>query len=170
MAEVPTTFDLLRAAERSALHLELRDSYLPDDPDWQAWQSGSRFNPAERWRPWFDLIRDTTGRGVEVRRARIVSEPISEYVRFEYDVTEGHNLAAGEDVRWLPRHQTVGLTIPPSDFWVFDERAVIWNHFGGDGSSAGKEYSDDPAVAQLCVAAFDAVWERAVPHLEYAPN
>jgi hypothetical protein len=160
MADVPTTVDLLRSAERSALHLELRDAYLPDDPDWQQWQSGVRFDPAERWRSWFDLIREITRRGVEVRRARVVSEPISAYVRFEYDVTEAHNLAAGEEVRWLPRHHTAGLTVPPSDFWVFDERVVIWNHFGGDGSSTGKDYSDDPAIARLCATAFEAVGAR----------
>ena len=47
------------------------------------------FDPAERYREWFDLITQTTGRGVAVRRARIVSEPVTDYIRFEHDVTAG---------------------------------------------------------------------------------
>ena len=63
-----------------------------------------------------------------------MSEPITDYIRFEYDVTAGFNIVAGERVRWLPRHWTAGLLVPPTDFSVFDERVVIWNHFAGDGS------------------------------------
>jgi hypothetical protein len=95
----PLTYELFRSARRHAVHLEMRDSYTPDDPDWREWRDGHRFNPAQRWRDWFDLMRDTTSRGVRVRRARIVSEPVTDYIRFEYDVTADHNIAAGEQVR-----------------------------------------------------------------------
>ena len=54
-------------------------------------------------RPWLDLIREVTGRGVPVRRARVVSEPVTDYIRFEHATTDS-NVAAGEQVRWLPRH------------------------------------------------------------------
>jgi hypothetical protein len=30
-----------------------------------------------------------------------------------------------------------------------------------------QEVIEDPAVAKLCSSAFEAVWERAVPHEEY---
>lgn len=171
MAEVrPTTPELFGTVQRSAMHLEMRDVYTPEDPDWNEWRSGGRFNPAERWSDWYGLMRETTGRGVEVRRARIVSEPITDYIRFEYDVTADHNVAAGEQVRWLPRHRTAGLTVPPTDFWVLDEQVVVWNHFGGDGSWVGKEWSEDPDVAKLCATSFEAVWDRAVPHEEYQPT
>ena len=151
------------------MHLETRDSYSPDDPDWNDWRSGERFDPAERWSDWFRLIRETAGRGVEVRRARIVSEPVSEYIRFEYDVTAAHNVASGESVRWLPRRRSTGLTVPPTDFWVFDDEVVIWNHFDGDGSWVAEELDTDPESARLCVASFEAVWRRAVPHAAYHP-
>lgn len=167
MTAEPASYELFRSVERSAMHLEMRDAYTPDDPDWLEWKAGNRFDPAERWRDWYELMRETTGRGVKVRRARIVSEPVTDYIRFEYDVTADHNVAAGEDVRWLPRRQAAGLTVPPSDFWVFDEKVVIWNHFGGDGSWVGEERADDPGLAMLCAASFEAVWERAIPHEEY---
>ena len=168
MAE-PLAYGLFRAAERSAWHMELRDSYLPDDPDWREWQAGNRFDPTERWAGWSDLVRESVARGVGVRRVRIVSEPVSAYVRFEYDVTEDHNIAAGEEVRWLPRHKTSGLLVPPADFWVFDGLVVLWNHFAGDGSWVGEEQTDDPALAKLCASSFEAAWDRAMPHSEYEP-
>jgi len=92
----PVAYGLLRAAERSAVHMELRDAYTPDDPDWLDWQAGRRFDPEDRWASWSGLVRATVARGVSVRRLRLVSEPVTDYVRFEYDVTAAHNLAAGE--------------------------------------------------------------------------
>lgn len=168
MAE-PLAYSLFRAASRSAWHMELRDSYTPADPDWLDWQAGKRFDPAERWADWSDLVRATVARGVSVRRVRIVSEPVTDYIRFEYDLTAVHNVAAGEVVRWLPRDKAAGLLVPVSDFWVFDGQVVLWNHFAGDGSWVGEEQADDPALAKLCASSFDAAWERAVPHEYYHP-
>ena len=145
MAE-PLAYGLLRSAERSAWHLELRDGYVLDDPDWLDWQAGRHFDPAERWASWFELIRATTARGVDVRRLRVVSEPVTDYIRFEYDVTADHNVAAGEDVRWLARHAASGLLFPAEDFWVFDGQVVLWNHFAGDSSWVGEERADDPRL------------------------
>jgi hypothetical protein len=163
--------DLLRSSERSAVHLEMRDGYMRSDPMFIDWQAGHRHDPSDRlswWRPWLQLIAEVTGQGVEVRRARIVSEPVSEYVRFEYDITFT-NVAAGEQVRWLPRRLATDLILPGNDFWLFDERLVLVNHFTGEGESAGQETTSDPDVVKLCASAFEAVWERAIPHEDYSP-
>jgi hypothetical protein len=163
----------LTKAKHSAVHLEMRDSYMLDDPAFLSWQQGHRDDPVDRaswWRPWLDVVAETTGRGVTMRRARIVSEPISDYIRYEYDGAFT-NMAAGEDVRWLPRRRTSDLALPGVDFWVFDDTTVIFNHFTGDGQWAepGMELCADPVVTKLCATAFEAVWERAIPHSEYKP-
>lgn len=169
MATEPVAYELFRSAERSAVHLEMRDVYTPDDPDWLDWRAGNRFDPAERWHDWFDLVATAVARGVTVRRARLVSEPVTEYIRFEYDVTAKHNIGAGEQVRWLPRRKASGLLVPCTDFWVFDGLIVLSNHFAGDGSWVTEERCDDPALASLCASSFEAVWERATPHDQYRP-
>jgi hypothetical protein len=103
---IDKTFDeALAGCKRSAAHLELRDNYDTNDAAYLEWMAGERFDPAERWSGWLAKIRATVDRGVLVRRARIVSEPVSDYIGFEYDVTAGLNIAAGEQVRWLPRRQ-----------------------------------------------------------------
>jgi hypothetical protein len=166
----PATYELFRSAVRSAVHLELRDSYTPNDPNWRDWREGRRFDPAERYRNWFDLTATTTARGVEVRRMRLVSEPVTDYIRFEYDVTAGLNIAAGEQVRWLPRRQAADLLVPGSDFWAFDDAMVVFNHFDGVGDWVCEERRDDAALAKRLTAAFETIWERAIPHDQYRPS
>jgi transcriptional regulator with XRE-family HTH domain len=106
--------------------------------------------------------RETTSRGVTLRRARIVSEPVTEYIRYEHSFTFT-NVAAGEQVRWLPRRQASDIALPGNDYWLFDDQLVQWNHFTGDGASSGPEITEDPAAAKLCQDAFAAVWDRAIP-------
>ena len=114
-------------------------------------------------RPWLDLIRDVTSRGVRVRRARVVSEPVTDYIRFEHATTSS-KVAAGEDIRWLPRHLAPGLLLPANACWVFDGQRAQFNYFSGPGEFLDTRLSDDPAIVKQCATAFDAVWERAVPH------
>ena len=173
MAEVPEIADLVRGCERSAVHLEMRDGYMRSDPLFIDWQNGHRDDPADRaswWRPWLEDMAQSRARGVRIRRARIVSEPVSKYIRFEHDITFT-NVAAGEEVRWLPRRRASLLALPGNDFWVFDHRFVLWNHFTGEGEVApeGKEITDDPRAVKLCASAFESVWELAIPHEQYRP-
>ncbi|MET7359195.1 DUF6879 family protein [Streptomyces sp. NPDC005562] len=165
--------DLLEASTRSAVHLEMRDVYGVGDEaeDFDHWRRTGRrdADPASAyWAPWVDLITRATARGVRVRRARIVSEPVTDYIRYEHAGT-AINVHAGEDVRWLSRRQAVDLLVPGCDLWIFDGARVLFNHFTGDGewSAPGLELRTDPAVVQQCVDAFEAVWDRAIPHAEY---
>ncbi|MEU9115762.1 DUF6879 family protein [Streptomyces sp. NPDC048483] len=169
MTRVPPFEELFRNCQRSAIHLEMRDGYMKSDPAFIDWSAGHAIEPATRWGDWLRLVREATSRGVEVRRARIVSEPVSAYIRFEYEVTEGLNLAAGEKVRWLSRRKATDIALPGNDFWLFDAGLVLVNHFDGNGDSLEHEVTTDPKVAELCAAAFEGVWERAVPHAEYQP-
>lgn len=167
----PAADELLRTCERSAVHMETRDCYSRTDPLFIKWQAGYRDDPADRdswWRPWLSLVAEARARGVSIRRTRIVSEPVSEYIRFEHGITF-MNIAAGEDIRWLPRRQASRLLLPGNDFWVFDDRLVLWNHFTGEGevSPDGRELTDDPETVKTCAAAFEAAWDRAIPHGEY---
>ncbi|MGH3683061.1 MAG: DUF6879 family protein, partial [Natronosporangium sp.] len=135
MSAESAVHEALGAAQQSAVHLEMRDVYPTDDPLFKSWLVGAAIDPARDYREWFDLIVATVARGVQVRRARVVSEPVTDYIRFEYEITAGHNTAAGEEVRWLPRRRASDLALPGNDFWLFDERTVIFNHFAGDGGA-----------------------------------
>jgi hypothetical protein len=168
---VPPFRELLAGCQRSALHLELRDLYADpaEETRFQAWQEGHREDPddpASWWRPFHSLVQEAVARGVAIRRARIVSEPVTDYTRWLHSFTF-QNLQAGEQVAWLPRRRASDLCLPGNDFWLFDERLIRWGHFAGDGTFLDHELSDTPAAAKLCAASFEAVWERAIPHQDY---
>ncbi|WP_367125314.1 DUF6879 family protein [Streptomyces phytohabitans] len=168
----PPAREPLARARHSAIHLEVRDQYASTDPDFLEWRAGRRtFTPDNRahwWEGWHDAVHAAVARGVSVRRARVVSEPLTEYVRWEYAYALT-NVAAGEQVRWLPRRRAADLAVPAVDFWVFDGALVLFHHFSGDGVLTEREYVEDPTLATWCVEAFDTVWRRATPHEEYEP-
>ncbi|MDT0328407.1 DUF6879 family protein [Nocardiopsis lambiniae] len=174
MTQNAPTFDELFASCRdSAVHLEMRDVYDIDGEieGFEKWRrSGHRDDWDDRdswWLPFHQSVADATARGVLVRRARIVSMPVTEYIRYEHAGTPG-NILAGEHVRWLPRRRATDLALPGNDFWLFDGRVTHVNHFTGDGRWLEEEITEDPELAELCSSAFEAVWERAVPHEEFA--
>jgi hypothetical protein len=153
----------------------MRDTYaVGDEVDaFAAFLAGRPFDQtqnAEVWGRWRQLVRRETARGVCIRRARIVSEPVTAYTRFLYATATDPNIEAGEDIRWLPRRLASRMALPGNDFWLFDDERVLFNLFTGDGDWAGQEITDDPGTVELCRSAFEAVWSAAMPHRDYAIN
>ena|SRR5213592_5237106 len=132
---------------------------------WQAGRSDGRAEADERWRA---LLAPLVARGGDMRRLRIVSEPVSEYVRYEYEMTPAANLSAGEVVRWLPRDRASDLRLPGNDFWLIDD-ALLFNLASGDGDWLGVQPNDDPSVIRFCAESFEAAWARGVEHGDYRP-
>lgn len=173
MAEQTSPFaELLAATTTSAVHLEMRDAYTPRDPDFLAWLGGTPVDSLVRspdHQQWADLVRAHVARGVTFRRARVVSEPLADFIRFEHEMTGPLNIAAGEQVRWLPRRRASDLALPGNDCWVLDGKIVRFGFFAGDGEFTGEEITSDPVMARFCADAFEAVWDRAVDHQHYRP-
>ncbi|MFJ9431443.1 DUF6879 family protein [Streptomyces sp. NPDC101490] len=165
--KVPTFAELIAASNQSAVHLETRDVYgvVEEDAEFAAWRAGWRYDHDDReswWTPFHQVVADAVGRGVAVRRARVVSEPVSEYIRYEHSCTP-QNLAAGEEVRWLPRRMSTDLLLP-GDLWIFDGRIARYGLFSGEGRFVADVMEDRRDVVERHAEAFEAVWERAVPH------
>ncbi|PNV36434.1 hypothetical protein C1708_32650 [Streptomyces sp. DH-12] len=162
--------DLLDSAQTHALHLELRDVYAVGE-EREVYDAFLRdgsvpADDSEFWSGWLPLVQRTVARGVQVCRARIVSEPVTDYIRFEHAITDA-NLRAGEQVRWLSRRRASALALPGNDFWLIDDRLVRWNLFSGDGQALEPDHTDDPAAVKLCVEAFRSVWDLAIDHADY---
>jgi hypothetical protein len=65
MSKVPPFDDLILTAKTSAIHLEMRDSYTPSDPDFLAWRAGTAIdvllaNDGHQW--WQNLVRTNVAR------------------------------------------------------------------------------------------------------------
>ena len=166
MGWLPTLDELLSGAVRRVLHLEMRDHY-EGSPAFAAWLAGDPIDYSAMYGPWLALVGPLVARGVDFRRARVVSEPVSSYVRFEYDVTAHANLAAGERVRWLPRGRASEVCLPGNDFWLVDD-ALLFSLFSGEGVRVGTVAGGPEALA-FAVQAFEAVWALGTDHAEYRP-
>lgn len=173
--------ELISSAERNqlfesftydAFHLELRDDYsVPDEVSpYTSWLRGERADYSYM-EPWTQLMRRVTGKGRSVRRVRVITEPHSSYIRWEY-ATTALNEEAGEEIRWLPRHRLpTGLTLPVggNDWWLYDSRLLAVGHFDDDGRVLGSEIIDDPGTVTQCVLLRDLLWAVAIPHPDYKP-
>jgi hypothetical protein len=161
--------ELLESTHRSVIRLEMRDSYDPTDPGFTSWQATGDTGGYD-WSDHLEVVSAAAARGVRIRRVRVVSEPLSEYLRWEHACTDV-NIKAGEDIRWLPRTQAADLMLPGADCWVFDHRVVRWNFQRGDGTNPRHyTFSSDPRAVRDIVAAFELAWDRATPHAEYQPG
>ncbi|WP_445407799.1 DUF6879 family protein [Streptomyces albidoflavus] len=139
----PPFAELIAGCERSAVHLETRDVYgVPEeDADFCAFLAGQRCDQADRgswWNDFHSTIADAVGRGVSVRRMRVVSEPVTDYIRFEY-----------------------------ADLWIFDDRLVRYSIFSGGGAFVEDLLDDDPATVKSYAEACELIWKRATSHDEF---
>ena len=155
--------------EREALHLETRDAYgtAVELPHMAKWVNGEP-DDLEWLQGWCATLRKHVKAGRCVRRARVVSEPLSDYQRWSYSIASPM-VEAGEDIRWVSRRLVSSVALPGNDFYLFDDRLALFLLYSGNGLSAGMLSSSDPADLQLCRSAFEATWKLSIPHREYAP-
>lgn len=160
---------LLTGFRREAVHLETRDAYgtAVELPHMAKWAAGEP-DDLEWLQGWCAALREHVRAGRSVRRARIVSEPLSEYQHWSYSIA-GPMVEAGEDIRWVPRRRLSSVCVPGNDFYLFDDRMAVFLHYSGGGMGTGMESSDDPADLSLCRSAFEAVWKLSIPHRDYQP-
>jgi len=158
-----TFAELLAATQASVIRFEMRDSYDETEQGFAEWKATGDIG-AYDWGDHLDVIRAAAARGVTIRRVRVVSEPLSDYLRWEHACT-AVNIEAGEDIRWLPRTKAADLMLPGADCFVFDHRVVRWNFQRGDGTNPRHyTFSSDPRTIRDIAAAFEIAWNRATPH------
>jgi hypothetical protein len=158
---------LFRNFERSAFHLEMQDEYTVAEEvePLRKWRNNEP-DDYEWIREWHELIKAAVAAGKMVTRARVVTEPVTEYVRFEHAMAR-FNVAAGERLYWVPRQLTAGIPFPDHDYWLLDEETVAFNVFAPDGSSFGAKVVTDAATVEQCLAVRDRVLAAGIPHEQY---
>jgi hypothetical protein len=162
---------LCRGIKHSFVHLETRDAYGTEieSPQMAKWRRGETDDFA--WLGWWlQMLRGHSGAGRTCRRARVVSEPLSDYQR--WTMSHAHLFVdAGEDIRYVGRPQLSEVLLPGSgDFYVFDDETVLFLHYAGNGTNTFFEVTDDPRTVRACADAFEDVWKLTTPYLEYRPE
>ncbi len=165
-AELP---ELLDRAKVRACHLETRDEYRSDSEHsaMRDFLSGKIADPGGPWfDPWVRTVSAITGRDVAVQRARIVTVPPSDYTRYLIALTP-HNIAAGEDVRWLPRAEADAADAVADDFWLIDDHTIAYSVFDAEDWWSGVAATSDPEIVAYAVRLWDRVWHKATPHEQF---
>ena len=79
--------DLLRSFRSTAFYFEAQETYALDyeAADMERFLAGSPQPPPEIgwWRPWLEQVSELTRQGKQVSRVRIISEPASDYQRWQ---------------------------------------------------------------------------------------
>lgn len=160
-----------RGIKRSFVHLETRDAYGTEVelPHMAKWRRGEPDDLV--WLDWWlQMLRGHRAAGRTCRRARVVSEPLSDYQQWTISHAQTF-IDAGEDIRYVPRPQLTEVYLPGSgDFYVFDKETVLFLHYAGDGTNASFEVTDEPRTVLACADAFENVWKRTTPFLEHRPQ
>jgi len=155
---------LVATARSLAFKFEQLDSYLVDVDDdvevFERWLRGEA-DPTEGLDDWLDLMRELTSSGRAVRRARVVTLPPTDYVRFEAAAVPASH-AAGEEIHYMSRADAAGL--PEHDFWLLDDDRVLIMHFDDTGMPTAHDLTDNPAEVARHQAWADLAWQRATPY------
>lgn len=157
---------ILRRATRTAFKFEQLDSYLVDEDEevFERWLRGEA-SADEGMEPWLALMREITASGRAVRRARVVTVPPTDYIRFEAAAVPA-SAAAGEDIRYISRIDARDL--PDHDFWLIDDDLVMTLRFDHTGAPLAHELTDDPADLARHREWADRAWRRAIPYADFA--
>ncbi|MFJ4657425.1 DUF6879 family protein [Nocardia sp. NPDC088792] len=160
--------NLIRGAEKEAFHLELLDDYESPggDQPYRNWLAEGPEDDYAWFEDWLGMIRDITAGGAVVRRARVVTVPLTDYQRWMLEITE-NNADAGEDVRYLPRHLTDSHRLTADDWWLIDDSIVSYTVFDIVGNWVGGALTSDPRIVAYCKEVRDYVWELAVPYRDF---
>jgi hypothetical protein len=162
-------WQLLLSFEHTAFRLETRDRYELDEEEREPFRLFMAGEPADdSWMSDFcDAVRGWVAEGKRLERVRIVTEPHSDYARWGLEVAR-LNIAAGEDIRYLPRARAARRGLPDEDYWLFDSRQVAVLRFDDENRLLGAELVHDPALVVRRCYWRDAAWHYAVPRNEYA--
>jgi hypothetical protein len=94
---------------------------------------------------WLNMVREATAGGRLFSRVRVVTFPLTDYIRFTMWVA-GYTRKAGDDIRYLTRDQAAVARLPAHDFWLFDSRKLVMMNFDEDARFVGADVIEDPSA------------------------
>jgi hypothetical protein len=153
--------------EQSAFRLETLPVYaMADEEDeFRRFLAGEK-PPEGHHYSWLDRVARFRRTGRIIQRVHVVRQPLTDYLRYEFEWAYAFNVKAGEEIKILDVTERDNLGLPDEDFWMFDEHRVVRMLYRPDGSQIGRELLDDPDI-ETYLRYRDIALERSVPFEEY---
>lgn len=169
---LPAGFDeAFDTAVSSAFRLETLQSYgnSGEDPALDAFVTGQPYVLTSGKRNWTSLVAQRRRAGCAMQRAHVVTEPTSDYMRFELTWGYAPNIAAGEDIRIIPaREDSWPGEIPRGiDFWLFDDATLYAMSYDPDGTWLGADLRTHPDDVEAAKAWRDTALQLGIPWGDY---
>ncbi|WP_101389784.1 DUF6879 family protein [Streptomyces sp. TLI_146] len=139
---------MFRDFRAEAWRLETLPQYLMphEEAEIQAFRDGKRIDLQSYRSGYTDRIKRQHAEGRTNGRVRILTRPLSEYLRFEFSRYYEPHVLAGEDIRILDVTDRENPLVDVQDFWLFDRSTVVLMNYGPDGRQISRElYEGDPA-------------------------
>jgi hypothetical protein len=114
---------------------------------------------------WLRMVREAADAGRRFARVRVVELPMSDWTRYSYALS-AHNVAAGEDIRYLGRNDAAGLS--DYDYWLFDSSRLVVMRFDETDRFIGGELVEDPTSIVQANYWRDAAWHKALRRDDFA--
>jgi hypothetical protein len=133
----------LKHFRRSAFRLETLPAYsVPQEADMLAAFCRGQEVKLPDDHPWPQLVRGATQTGRKMQRVRMVSHPLTDYLRFELSLFP-RSVEAGEDVRIAVLDDHPELQVCKHDFWSFDDQVVVVLEYDHIGRFLGTRTEED---------------------------
>ncbi|MGH3514130.1 MAG: DUF6879 family protein [Pseudonocardiaceae bacterium] len=103
-----------------------------------------------------------------MQRVHVVTEPLSDYIRWELSWGYEPGTTAGEDVRIIP--VSIGewpIVVRCADFWLFDDAELYDMHYAPTGAWLGVERVLDRRRIERARQCREASLRIAVPWRQY---
>jgi hypothetical protein len=116
---------------------------------------------------WVGMIEAAVEAGKVFRRVHVVTEPLTDYLRYELGWSYPPNVEVGEDIRILPTQAGHWPALPRHDYWLFDSSDLWVMDYADDGTFRWIEQVDDPNTIVRHAFWRDAALHLAVPYRDY---
>ena len=97
---------------------------------------------------WVGMITAAVEAGKVFQRVHVVTEPLTDYLRYELGWSYPPNVEAGEDIRILPAESGRWPSLPRHDYWLFDSSDLWIMEYADDGTFRWIERIDDPGQGE----------------------
>lgn len=153
--------------EHTSYRLETLDEYRDPSEEEALRLFLNHGGPVQRTQWWYEHVRKSLRDGKVMARVHVVSEPLSDYVRFEVAAYLVNGVAAGEDIRILPRRHAKTLDLAPFDYWLMDSKIAYVLSYDDTGVMTQVKETTDAGTISACCRWRDVAMRAAVPVRDY---
>lgn len=129
-----------------------------DDDDFHRYLRGEPAPTAQVKQMWLDRLRADTDAGRIRRRVHAITEPLTDYVRYEAEWGYAYNSTAGERIRIASLTDALASV---GDFFVIDHRHVVRSRYDESFRFHHAEVLQPDATAPY-LALTELLWEHSV--------